>query len=195
VSLPLLVSRNLEVRDRVAAAIVQALRGEAALAELRRLAATLSDVEAVVTRLRRGAEVAEAYHRVPAPPTPLAGALVQGALLFEAGLFFEVHEVLEDVWRGLEDPQRGFVQGLIQIGVAMHHLGHGNPRGATSLFGSGRARVAPHGPVFEGVEVAPLLVALAAWEAAAVSGRWPTALELPPLVVRTADGGRVGARA
>lgn len=186
---PLLVSRSLAQRDRVAALIVRALEGEAGVAELRRFAVTSSvppdEVDAVARRLQCGLEVAEACRREALPTaTPLARALLYGARLFRAGLFFEAHEVLEAVWQGLEDPERAFVQGLIQIAVGMHHLAHENPRGAVSLFGSGRAKLAAHAPSFAGVEVAALLDGLTAWEAAAAAGQWSSTLEPPPFVVR-----------
>lgn len=195
---PVRVSQRLALRDRVAEAIVGALDGEQGVLKLRRYAVAFSvppdEVDVIRERLRCGLAVAETYHLEVSPrATPLERALVQGALLFRAGIFFEVHEVLEAVWHDLEGAQRTFVQGLIQIAVAMHHLAHENPRGAASLFGSGRAKLAAHAPLFEGVEVTALLVGLVAWEAAAAVGRWAATLDLPPFVVCTADGRRVGA--
>jgi predicted metal-dependent hydrolase len=200
VTAPLLVSRTLALRGRVATAIVGALESEGGVPELRRLArdfpAAPDDVETAARRLQRGFEVAEAYHREIAPTVPpFERALVQGALLFQAGLFFEVHEVLEHVWRELAGARRTVVQGLIQVAVGMHHLAHENARGALSVFASARARLASQGPVFEGVEIGALLDGLVAWESAAVAGRWSTTLALPPFVVRIGDGRRIGAPA
>jgi hypothetical protein len=197
VSAPLLVSRSLALRDSVAAVIVRALAGGSGVEELRRYATTFSvppdEVEAIARRLQSGLAVVEAYQREVAPTAPpLERALVQGALLFRAGLFFEVHEVLETTWHGLVDPERTFVQGLIQVAVGMHHLGHENARGAASLFASGRAKLAAHAPIFAGVEVERLLAGLSAWEESAAAGRWPTMLEPPPFVARTGDGRSVG---
>ena len=193
---PVLVSRTLAQRGRVAAAIVGALESEAGLAELRRLLADLPgspDDDTVARRLRRGLEVAEAHHGEVVSVVPaFERALLQGAVLFQAGLFFEVHEVLERVWRELAGARRTVTQGLIQIAVGMHHLAHDNPRGAVSLFASGRARLASQGPVFEGVEVEALLAGLGPWETAALAGRWSPTLALPPFVVRVGDGRRVG---
>ena len=196
-SAPLLVSSTLVLRDSIAGAIVRALESEARIADLRRFATTFSvppdEVDAVAQRLQGGLAVAEAYQcEAAATTTPLERAVVQGALLFRAGLFFEVHEVLETVWHDLQGSERIFVQGLIQIAVAMHHLGHGNARGAVSLFASGRAKLVADELVSAGVDVTALLESLVAWEDAAAAGRWPSTLELPPLVVRTSTGRRVG---
>lgn len=186
---PLLVSRGLAQRDQVAAVIVRALEAESGVAELRQFIATLSvppdEVDVIARRLQCGLEVAEAHQREVAPTaTPLQRVLMQGALLFRAGLFFEVHEVLEAAWHRLGGAERTVVQGLIQVAVGMHHLAHGNPRGAASLFGSGRAKLAPYEPAFAGVDITALLGGLTAWEAAAAVGRWPTTLEPPPFVVQ-----------
>jgi predicted metal-dependent hydrolase len=58
----------------------------------------------------------------------------EGVRLFNAGLFFECHDVLEDLWSGVRGDGRDFLQGLIQVSVAFHHLGRGNAEGARSLF-------------------------------------------------------------
>lgn len=185
---PLLVSRSLAVRDRVAAAIVGALADDAALAALRDLVRIGSwppdEVAPTIRRLEAGVAAAEACRRErSSPTTPLERALAEAAVLFRAGLYFEVHEVLEAIWLELADPERSVVQGLIQIAVAMHHLAHANPRGAVSLFAAGRVKLGPHRPIFRGVDLSALLADVAGWEAAAAAGAWPTDPSVPPLVV------------
>ncbi len=49
--------------------------------------------------------------------------------LFDAGLYFEVHELLEEIWMGEFGKDRDFLQALIQIGVAYYHLDNYNRRG------------------------------------------------------------------
>jgi len=55
-------------------------------------------------------------------------------LLFEKGLYFEVHEILEEVWMGEFGRKRDFLQALIQIGVAYYHLENFNARGFELLL-------------------------------------------------------------
>jgi uncharacterized protein len=144
------------------------------------LAARVSDARALVERYWQGG----------APPRDrLERALVQAALLFERGLFFEVHEVLEPVWRELAGSGRRSVQGLIQVAVGLHHLRHGNPAGARAQLAAGRAKLAPAAPTLRGVAVEALLAGLPPFERAAAAERgWPEDLPPPPLAVRTSEG-------
>jgi predicted metal-dependent hydrolase len=61
-------------------------------------------------------------------------ALVKGIAEFNAGLFFECHDTLEDMWAGVRGPSRDFFQGLIQVSVAYYHLENGNAAGAESMM-------------------------------------------------------------
>jgi uncharacterized protein len=49
--------------------------------------------------------------------------LARGTRLFDAGEFFEAHEVWEERWRVATDKaERDFLQGLIQVAAAFHKL-------------------------------------------------------------------------
>jgi predicted metal-dependent hydrolase len=85
--------------------------------------------------------------------SPLTQALRKGIILFNHRLFFEVHEVLETQWLQATDPEKQFLQGLIQLAVAFHHLENHNPRGARSLLQDGIAKLLPYRPAFLGVEL------------------------------------------
>ncbi len=56
---------------------------------------------------------------------------------WDAGLFFEVHELLEPVWLRTRGKQRDVLRGLIMAGAAMHHLVSGNRAGARGLLRDG----------------------------------------------------------
>jgi hypothetical protein len=97
------------------------------------------------------------------------------AALWNEGLFFEVHEVLEALWKTAAGPERQALQGLIQIAVAFHHLAHGNRRGAASLLTEGRARLASvPASTLSAVDVAQLLHATTPWEATLARRETPT---------------------
>jgi uncharacterized protein len=71
-----------------------------------------------------------------------AEALEAAAALFDAGLFFEVHELLEPHWFRATGRDREALQGLIQIAVGFQHLVNGNRRGAIALLHDGAAKLA-----------------------------------------------------
>ena len=99
-------------------------------------------------RARRATEI---LSDVPlAAPADARGALAAAARLFDAGLFFEVHELLEPHWAAAEDPLRRGLQGLIQIAVGWQHLANGNVPGARSLLVEGAVRL--HGCRLMGID-------------------------------------------
>jgi hypothetical protein len=61
----------------------------------------------------------------------------RGVALFNARKFFEAHEVWEELWLREPEPEKTFLQGLIQLAAAFHHYGRGNLRGAESLLAAG----------------------------------------------------------
>jgi uncharacterized protein len=69
----------------------------------------------------------------------------RGALLFDAGAFFEAHEAWEERWRvATDEAERRFFQGLIQIAAAFHKLLVMRPRspeGARRLLEKGLAKL------------------------------------------------------
>lgn len=86
------------------------------------------------------------------PPEPsLSEALDESADLFGAGLYFEVHELLEPYWMRAEGEAREILQGLIQVAVGFQHLANGNLGGARSLLEEGSGRLL--GRRLEGREV------------------------------------------
>ncbi len=65
--------------------------------------------------------------------------------LFNAGRYFECHEVIEDhLWRPLPPGQeKDFHQGVLQIAVGLHHLRQQNLTGARHLLERGLNRLRP----------------------------------------------------
>lgn len=139
--------------------------------------------DAVRERVGRAVAAVAAYRRArPLAPGSTASssispgahaataALEKAAALFNAELYFEVHEVLETAWGVAKGATRVFLQGLLQIAVALHHAQHGNAAGASRLLEAGRVKVLPHVPQFHGVDVAALLDAMAEWERARAAG-------------------------
>jgi hypothetical protein len=87
------------------------------------------------------------------PDAPLEAALSAAAALFDAGLYYEVHEWLEPYWLGAEGGDREALQGLIQVAVAFEHLASGNVSGARSLLSEGCAKML--GQQLQGLDLDP----------------------------------------
>ena len=87
----------------------------------------------------------------------------RGVELFNQGEFFEAHEALEDVWRAAPLADKRFLQGLIQIAVALHHHGHENLEGARSVMRRAFRNISLYPPGFGGIDSASLLLSVADW--------------------------------
>ena len=138
------------------------------------LAVHAPHADAVAAHATRALRAAQAYRRREGPlATPVETAVRQAAALWNEHLFFEVHEVLEAVWKTAAGDLRQALQGLIQIAVAFHHHAHGNPRGARSLLVEGRARLASVPARRLGANTEALLAATAPMEIAFRDGTTP----------------------
>jgi len=84
------------------------------------------------------------------------GALAEGLRLYEAGEFFTAHEEWESVWLGLPEPEKTFLQGLIQVTAAFHHLRQDNRLGTTRLLQAALRRLDRYPESFGGISVALL---------------------------------------
>jgi hypothetical protein len=76
-----------------------------------------------------------------------------GVLLFNAGDFFEAHEVWEDLWSESHGAEHCFYQGLIQAAVGLCHFHNGNLAGAVKLYRSSRDYMSGCGSPFLGLDV------------------------------------------
>ena len=59
---------------------------------------------------------------------------LEGIRLFNAGAYFECHEMLEDLWHPSKDLERLHYQGLIQAAIAVKHFQNDNWTGALGLY-------------------------------------------------------------
>jgi hypothetical protein len=158
------------VRNRLASTIVAALGDEGARRALSALAADdatargwlAPEEDQWMTALReraRRAAAALADRPALAPDADLGQTLQAAGLLFDAGLHFEVHEVLEPHWMAAQGETREVLQGLIQIAVGYQHLANGNRAGACSLLVEGSGRL--HQRRLAGVDLDPFARAAA----------------------------------
>jgi len=86
----------------------------------------------------------------------------QGVEQFNQGQFYACHDTLEALWMEATEPQKTFYQGILQIAVALYHLGNSNWRGAVILLGEGINRLQRYPPTYAGIDVDELLTSSAA---------------------------------
>jgi predicted metal-dependent hydrolase len=94
--------------------------------------------------------------------TERAAAIAAFTKAFEAGSYFEAHEILESFWVAYRGDDREFYRGLIQAAVALHHLRAGNAAGAGSVAARARGNLEPYAPRHGAVDVDAILAKLAA---------------------------------
>jgi uncharacterized protein len=105
---------------------------------------------------------------------------------FNAREFFEAHEVWEEIWLTEAEPQKTFLQGLIQIAAAFHHYCGGNPAGTESLLASGIVKLSRFSNNHSGLELARLRDVAKSWARALGENKKPHLDQLPKLVQRNA---------
>ncbi len=65
----------------------------------------------------------------------------RGITHFNALEFWEAHEAWEELWLAAESETEQFLQGLIQLAAAYHHVKRGTFRGAVRLFDAALGRL------------------------------------------------------
>lgn len=90
-------------------------------------------------------------------------ALAQGLSCYRHAQYFEAHEHWESVWLQAAEPEKTFLQGLIQLAGAFHHFRRGNRNGARSMAQKALARLDRYPDVFGGILVAHLRASVRAW--------------------------------
>jgi uncharacterized protein len=81
------------------------------------------------------------------------GPLAEGLRLYDAGEFFTAHEAWESVWLELPEPEKTFLQGLIQVTAAFHHLQRNNLLGTSLLLQAALRRLDRYPEFFGGISV------------------------------------------
>ena len=85
--------------------------------------------------------------------------LGDGVALFNAQKFWHAHEAWERDWLAAADPHKQFLQGLIQLAAAYHHVQRGTFRGGVRLFDSALRRLENFPPDYANVDRAAAVAA------------------------------------
>ena len=87
----------------------------------------------------------------------------RGIAHFNAQQYFEAHEVWEELWLAAPEPQKTFLQGLIQVAAAFHHRSRGNARGLASLLAAGMAKLKGFSEDYRGIALGELRREVERW--------------------------------
>ena len=117
------------------------------------------------------------------PLTPSQRQLLQkGILCFNREQFFESHEVLEEAWLDASGEQKTFLQGLIQVAAAFHHLRRGNHIGAGRLLTAGIEKLSAFAPRAAGLDITGLLENLGPLRKKIIAGEVPPDWQAPRIL-------------
>ena len=82
---------------------------------------------------------------------------------FNSGQFYACHDTLESIWMVVDQAEKPFYQGILQISVAFYHLGNLNWRGGAILMGEGISRLGSFEPSYRGVQGDDVLDQVVEW--------------------------------
>lgn len=107
--------------------------------------------------------------------------LTEGLACYCRQDFFDAHEHWESAWLRLSEPEKSFLQALIQITAAFHHLQRENRIGTRSLLTRALRRLERYPAEYAGVAVEPLRQSVRAWLNALEEQALPSPLPYPPI--------------
>ncbi|MGA8090676.1 MAG: DUF309 domain-containing protein [Terracidiphilus sp.] len=91
------------------------------------------------------------------------GPLAEGLRCYQKQEFFDAHEHWEGIWLRCDEPEKTFLQALIQVTAAFHHLKRGNRAGAGSLLRRALVRLDSFPAEYEGVAVEAVRASIRRW--------------------------------
>jgi len=74
---------------------------------------------------------------------------------FNQGEYYECHDLLEEIW--MTDKRNKFLQGMLQVAVAIYHFESGNIYGSRALFQSAYRYLQPYRPVYWDLNLEPVI--------------------------------------
>jgi uncharacterized protein len=105
----------------------------------------------------------------------------RGLAHFNSREFFEAHEVWEEIWLVEGEPEKTFLQGIIQIAAAFHHYRRGNTDGAETLLAGGIVKLSRFPANHRGLEIHELRDEAKMWARALGEMQRPGDQRLPAI--------------
>jgi predicted metal-dependent hydrolase len=112
----------------------------------------------------------------------------RGIAQFNRGEFFASHETWEEIWLAALEPDKTFLQGIIQVAAALHHYTRGNLAGAESLLRVGLKKLEQFPADYRQIQLKPLREASRHWIVALEQGAASGAEPFPQIVLAVTGG-------
>jgi predicted metal-dependent hydrolase len=106
----------------------------------------------------------------------------QGLDAFNSERFYDAHEHWEEVWLKTPNPEKMFLQGLIQVAAAFHHHSRENLLGTRNLLREGLLKLDRFPESYGDLEIETLRVTVREWLADFNAGEIPKGRKLPRIV-------------
>jgi uncharacterized protein len=97
-------------------------------------------------------------------------AFARGRRLFNSREFWHAHEAWEAIWLTAPEPDKTFLQGIIQISAAFYHHQKGNLEGMRALMRRGLAKVGTFPDDYREIQLEALRKEVRQWLAADSQG-------------------------
>ncbi len=105
----------------------------------------------------------------------------KGLEAFNSAHFYDAHEHWEEVWLETPNPDKKFLQGLIQVAAAFHHYFRANLQGTRNLLQAGLLKLDCFPDVHGGLEIEELREAVRGWLLALEAGESPKRKQIPQI--------------
>src|SRR5579863_9292719 len=87
----------------------------------------------------------------------------KGLDAFNSAHFYDAHEHWEEIWLETPNPEKLFLQGLIQVAAAFHHHSRENFLGCRNLLRAGLIKLDQFPPAHSGLAIEPLRASVRVW--------------------------------
>ena len=103
----------------------------------------------------------------------------KGLDAFNSAHFYDAHEHWEEVWLETPNPDKMFLQGLIQVAAAFHHHSKANCSGCRNLLRAGLTKLEPFPHAHWGLAIEPLRVSVRSWLIELDAAKTPESAKIP----------------
>jgi hypothetical protein len=103
----------------------------------------------------------------------------KGLDAFNSAHFYDAHEHWEEVWLETPNPEKRFLQGLIQVAAAFHHYSRDNALGCRNLLQAGLTKLDQFPHAHSGLAIEPLRASVRIWIVELEAGENPENARIP----------------